>query len=240
MNIIAKLNRSYLGKLVRIPLKLIPKNAVFPILSGKLRGKKWIVGSSNHGCWLGTYEYKKRKLMEGLVTQNSIFYDIGSHAGFYTLLGSVLVGPAGKVISFEPHPRNIYYLKKHKELNSLDNVIIIEAAVSDTNGWKNFEEGITYSRGRVALNGALKVKSVSLNELAFKGEIPFPQYIKIDVEGHELSVLKGATYILKNYHPVLFLATHGEEIHNGCCNLLKSFDYKIRQIGKKVDEIVAY
>lgn len=43
-------NRNIIGKLFRFPLKFIPEGTIVPILQGKLKGKKWIVGSSNHGC----------------------------------------------------------------------------------------------------------------------------------------------------------------------------------------------
>jgi len=45
---------SVVGKLLRLPLKLIPEGTILPIVQGKLKGKKWIAGSSHHGFWLGT------------------------------------------------------------------------------------------------------------------------------------------------------------------------------------------
>jgi hypothetical protein len=55
-------NNSVVEKLLRFPLRLIPSNMVLPILQGRLKGKKWIVGLSNHGCWLGSYKYEKQTL----------------------------------------------------------------------------------------------------------------------------------------------------------------------------------
>jgi len=122
-------DNSVVGKVLRLPLKLIPGGTILPILQGNLKGKKWIVGSSNHGCWLGTYEFAKQRLFSETIREGSVVYDIGAHVGFYTLLASVLVGPKGKVVAFEPLPRNIYYLKKHLRLNQCKNVILVEAAV---------------------------------------------------------------------------------------------------------------
>lgn len=65
---------------------------VVPVLQGSLRGRKWIVGSSNHGCWLGSYEWKKQRLFTRTVSSGDVVFDIGAHVGFYTLLASVLVG----------------------------------------------------------------------------------------------------------------------------------------------------
>jgi hypothetical protein len=52
-------NKSIMGKLLRYPLRFIPKDMKLPILQGKLQGKWWIAGSSNYGCLLGSYEYNK-------------------------------------------------------------------------------------------------------------------------------------------------------------------------------------
>jgi predicted methyltransferase len=93
-----------------------------PILQGKLRGKKWSVGSCSHGCWLGRYEYKKRIIFENTVRQGNTVLDIGAYVGFYTVLASILVGPTGKVHAFEPLPRNLEYIKEHLRLNNITNV----------------------------------------------------------------------------------------------------------------------
>ena len=99
MNFSAIPFKTLYGKILRLPLRLIPKNMKLPILQGKLRGEKWIVGSSNHGCWLGSYEYKQRILFEKTIIRGSVIFDIGAHVGFYTLLASKLVGPKGKVFA---------------------------------------------------------------------------------------------------------------------------------------------
>src|SRR5512139_3781902 len=98
MNFSGISNHSVVGKALRFPLRLIPDDATLPILQGRLRGKRWISGSCNHGCWLGSYEYHKRVLFERTITPGSVVFDLGAHVGFYTLLASVLVGHAGRVV----------------------------------------------------------------------------------------------------------------------------------------------
>lgn len=107
MNISAVPHDSLVGRLLRWPLRFIPPELVVPILQGKLKGRKWVVGSSKHGCWLGSYEYHKRRLFEQLIRPGDTVFDIGAHVGFYTLLASILTGPAGRVFAFEPLPRNL-------------------------------------------------------------------------------------------------------------------------------------
>jgi FkbM family methyltransferase len=204
---------------------------------------KWIAGCSNHGCWLGSYEYAKRKAFEKAVVEGSVVFDIGANVGFYTLLASVLVGPRGRVFAFEPVPANIRYLKAHLQLNHISNVDVIEAAVSDFTGAAHFDVGPNPSMGRLATGGSLTVRTVTLDEMVGRGELPPPDCLKIDVEGAEAQVLKGARALLSDHHPTIFLATHGSEIHSECCRLLVSLEYELKAINgarlDETDEIVA-
>ena len=224
-------NKSLLGKLLRLPLRLLPAQIQMPIMQGRLKGKRWIVGSFNHGCWLGNYEYDTRLLFERTITQGSVVFDIGGHVGFYTLLASELVGPNGKVFVFEPAPRNLFYLREHLRLNHVKNVVVIEAAVSDRSGVVSFDEGPHSSMGHIVDGGgSFQVNIVVLDELISSGEIPTPDYMKIDIEGAEALALSGAKSMLIKSHPTIFLATHGSGVHQECCHLLRSVDYELEPI----------
>src|SRR5436853_6940153 len=95
---------SIVGRMGRAALGLVPKRAVGPILQGELKGCKWVVGSSIHGCWLGSFEFEKQQLFRQYVKPGMTVYDIGANVGFYTLLSSRLAGSEGAVYSFEPLP----------------------------------------------------------------------------------------------------------------------------------------
>jgi FkbM family methyltransferase len=223
-------DRSLVGKVLRFPLKLLPVQLKMPIMQGRLKGKRWIVGSSNHGCWLGSYEFDKQLLFARTITQGSVVFDLGGHVGFYTLLASELVGPAGKVYVFEPVPRNLYFLKEHLRLNRADNVTVLEAAVADKSGIMSFDEGPASSMGHIASDGKLQVKTVTLDELITTGEIPVPDYMKLDIEGAELMALSGSKSMLEESHPTIFMATHGSSVHQECCYLLQSLGYRLQPI----------
>ena len=123
----SKINyQSFLGKLLRLPLRLIPKTMILPILQGRLRGKKWIVGAGEHGYWLGSYELNKRQAFEREVKPGAVVFDIGANVGFFSLLAAVLAGRKGKVYAFEPLPRNVSFLRKHAALNQLDTIEVFE------------------------------------------------------------------------------------------------------------------
>jgi FkbM family methyltransferase len=243
MNFSGVSNKGFVGRMIRWPLRFIPAEAQLPILQGVLKGKRWIAGSSTHGCWAGSYEYEKQLLFTQTITKGSVVFDIGAHVGFYTLLASMLVQSQGRVFAFEPLPRNAIYLSEHVRINNISNVQIVKAAVTNTCGQLYFDDIAGNSMGKIADSGRIQVKAVSIDELVADGTIPLPNFIKIDVEGAEYLVLTGAQQTLIKAQPTLFLATHGNEVHRQCCDLLIAMGYHLSPIsGKSIyntDEILA-
>ena len=243
MNLSRITDRTFIGRVLRLPLRLIPSQTVLPIMQGPLKGMKWITGSGVHGYWLGIYENEKQQKFIQQVKTGSVVYDIGANVGFYTLLASVLVGGAGRVVAFEPLPANLAYLTKHLALNNVRNTQVIEAAVSDENGTAMFTDITERSSGHFDLSGKLEVRTVRLDTLCENGEIPLPDVMKIDVEGAEYQVLRGALSILEKHHPLIFLATHGREVHKQSCDLLVQLGYRLASISsasvETTDELLA-
>lgn len=203
---------SFIGKNLRKILKIIPKNCALPIFQGRLRCKKWVIGSGVFGYWLGTYELEKQKLFEKTVKKGDVVFDIGAQAGFYSLLAAELAGEDGKVFAFEPLPKNILLLKRNINLNNYKNIFVREEAVSDKSDTNcPFEPGSSNFTGKICETGELKVNAVSLDDLVSQNKLPAPDVLKIDVEGAELAVLKGASLTVKKYHPDIFLSIHGKE-----------------------------
>lgn len=163
---------SILGRILRLPLRALPKELRVSILQGPLRGKRWIVGASTHGCWLGSYEYANQRLFSKTIRPGSVVYDVGAHVGFYTLLAATLVGPQGHVVAFEPVPRNIGYLREHLKLNGITNVTVVEAAAGAGEGSAWFDEGPTSSMGHLSATGGLRVHTVRIDEMVAAGKIP--------------------------------------------------------------------
>lgn len=214
-----------LNKLVSIPLKLLPRNLVVPILSGALKGQKWIVGAAIHRCWLGFYEHSKQQLIVREVRKNTVFWDVGANVGFYTLLAAKLVG-SGKVFAFEPVPRNCSYLRRHLQLNEVHNVEVLPLAVSDANGISSFQVEETGFMGHLCEDGSVSVSTATLDRLIEDGRLLPPDYVKMDIEGAELLALRGATRTFQRFRPILFLATHGRQIERECYQLLESWGYE--------------
>lgn len=84
---------------------------------------------------------------------------------------------------------------------------------------------------------------VVLDELHKKGGLPAPNFIKIDVEGGEMVVLRGLENILNEHHPKMIVATHGDEIHEETMSFLSGKGYKftpIDQLKGDVETLAIY
>lgn len=180
-------------------------------------------------------------LYEKFLKKGDVYIDIGANLGYMSLNAEKIVGKEGKVLSFEPDTKILPLLKKNKFINNSD-IIIIENAVSDHTGIEIFN--IATESGLSRLNNAhnnlvglelfeqIEVKTDTLdnfiNELIPNRPV---KLIKIDVEGLELRILRGAVNSLKNYCPVLILEiNHGAMKENDVSlidilNFLNDFSY---------------
>ena len=233
-------SQSLLGQLMRAPLRLIPRDTVVPILQGPLRGKRWIVGSGISRLWLGSYEPEKMQLAASLLHPGDVAFDIGANVGIYSLLFSEVVGLAGRVVTFEPSPRNVGYLRRHLSLNLVTNVSVMAAAVSRASGKAMFDMGADSSTGRISPQGALEIEAIRLDDFVVR-ENCRPSLIKIDVEGAEVEVLEGASDTLRNSAPMLLIATHSAALKAACIELLEHHRYSVRELGVgwQSDELLA-
>lgn len=236
LNLAKITGQSVLGKVLRLPLALIPNETVVPVLQGPLRGARWIVGSSTHGCWVGCYEFTKQRLFARTLRSGQVVYDVGANVGFYTLLASVLVGPTGRVVAFEPLPRNVTYLRTHVELNHCTNTVVVTAAAWGTTGKAQFDESADRSTAHLSSDGALLVETVTLDDVVFARHEHPPHVMKIDVEGAELAVLHGGRRTIELYKPVIFLALHGPELYRQCRDWLSARGYTVHPITGTPDQ----
>ena len=131
-------------------------------------------------------------------------FDVGAHAGYFTLLLSRSVRSHGRVFAFEPEPTNIEHLRQHVRINGLTNVEIVEAAAADAGGSSRFDKTAASMMGHLSRDGSAQVQTVRLDDF------PTPDIIKMDIEGAETLALLGATRILSERHTQWFIELHGD------------------------------
>jgi FkbM family methyltransferase len=221
---------SSFARLARLPLRLLPRTAGVPILSGALRGKRWVVGAATHGCWLGTFERRTQAVFRNLVKRDGVVFDIGANVGFFTLLASCLVGPRGKVVAFEPVPRNVGMLRRHLEMNGIENVDVRQVAVSDVTGIARMRTLHSNLQWKLAPEGDIEVETVALDDLWSTAALPRPDVVKMDIEGAEAGALAGAARLLAEAMPVLVLSAHGWEQYERCRLQLSRAGYEFDPI----------
>jgi len=158
------------------------------------------------------FEPRERSFVARYLRQGMIVLDIGAHHGFYTLLSSKLVGPAGKVFAFEPSPREQKALRLNLILNRCKNVSVQALALSDaetqTDLYVANDEHTGFNSLRPpGISGPttqVKVITKRLDDWLREAKVDRADLVKLDVEGGELAVLQGgANFLERRPRPVI-------------------------------------
>jgi FkbM family methyltransferase len=213
--------------------RLLPSWA-YPVLRGPLRGARFVLGAFAGECggasvYFNRIEQEQTELMVRSLQQGQTFFDIGANAGYYTILGSRLVGVSGRVVAFEPSIRNLHYLYRHVEVNRTGNVDVFSGGCAEKMSLELFSQGDNCATGRLRKdddeNAGAPVPVISIDLFVQRTGI-VPDVIKIDVEGAELSVLKGAQAVLRSSKPLVFLSIHSDKLREECLELLSGLGYR--------------
>lgn len=145
--------------------------------------------------------------------ENPVLFDIGACYGSYSFI--TLLNPKVHVEAFEPYPTMIEYMKDIIRLNNIPNIHLNEFGLSDEERKCDMKFGSSFDRAELNLNvGTTNIKTNKSGEFIFKtlDSLNYEKVdlIKIDVEGHEMEVFKGAEQTLKRCKPMYIQV----EIHN--------------------------
>lgn len=183
----------------------------------------------------GTYESGTMKIMNDVLNKGGTFIDIGANIGLMSLYASRIIGNEGKVLSFEPLLSTYKILIQNMSLNNARNIKAINNAIGSTNGIVEIFDNSKINRGASSLIKTNQTKSShrvpikSLDTYLDENPIDSITCIKIDVEGWELEVLKGATKTLSGpdapiciiecscLHPIF--GGDIQDIYNFLCNI---------------------
>lgn len=185
-------------------------------------------------CW----DLEVRRWMDRYIKPGMIVLDVGANFGFFSLIMSRLVGPAGRVFAFEPEPGFCERLRKHIEINSIENVTVKPFALWNVSAvLPLIKEGPPYfSSARVhsstdVPDSAHSVMCKSLDDIWDWERLDF---IKIDVDGCELEVLCGASILIGKYRPIIVVEIMIDTKGLSAMKLLQSLGYVLHDHKGKI------
>lgn len=190
----------------------------------------------------GSWEPEVQRAVVSLVREGYRTFDIGAHIGYYTLILSKLVGNSGSVVAFEPLSDNFQVLRENIAVNSCFQTEPVAKAVWHSSGQLELavqaDAAESFPRRASAMTKVgerrVLVDAVSLDDL-WANRTESVDFIKIDVEGAEEQVLRGAREMITRSHPAFLI-----ELHHFHCSpedspvpsMLASFGYRVRWLDR--------
>lgn len=171
----------------------------FPFVEGsKLFATKEMTGATSN-LYCGLHEVEEMAFILQVLAENDLFVDIGANIGSYTILAAA--GPKAKVISIEPIPSTFFKLSLNIKLNDFDEFVsAYNVGLSDKNGVLKFFSNLDTINHVIADDEKIpniEVKVLTLDEVIANR---CTTVIQIDVEDHEIHLLRGGSTTLNNFN----------------------------------------
>ncbi|PSB06269.1 hypothetical protein C7B62_23300 [Pleurocapsa sp. CCALA 161] len=204
----------------------------FDFVIGDSEGQQWYDSSPQNQVESLNPEFQ---FIKQLTQRGDIVFECGTHHGLTAMLLSKWVGNEGKIVSFEINQHNAAIARKNFELNKINNVILEEKGLgSQKSSQKIFNKSnssvtpsnvISLGWLKNFIYGTNEVEIIALDDYV-KTQSILPTFLKIDVEGYESEVLKGAKEILKTL-PKLEIEIHTE--------ILSRYNTSVEEIFELID-----
>ena len=223
-----------------------PKNSIRICTRGGIRYSLDISDYMQYCIYFGI-EIEPRDTLYGLVRNGTTVIDVGTNIG-ETLLNFAHTNRDGRNIGFEPVPHLYEKAKNNIELNEFANIELVNKGLSSVEETLSFYETSENNTGGTFLtrddntDSIRSVQAVRLNDFAEQNQLENISLIKIDVEGFEMEVLKGASEVLKRWEPTLFVEiddnflARQQSSATAVFDFLVSHGYKIKNA--KTDEYI--
>jgi FkbM family methyltransferase len=192
------------------------------------------------GILRGQYEQDEIRFVRGLLKPGDTAVDAGAHIGFFTVQMAAAVGPAGKVYAFEPLDANADLLERTTRENDFAGRVVFQrAAVGASSGTatltfpaETLNSGGAYllraGTAPLAGNKTRSVPQVALDDLRVQRPV---RLIKMDVEGAEPLVIRGAVRLLKEDRPVILSEIHPTQLERASGVTAKQFLAELDALG---------
>lgn len=169
----------------------------------------WSMGFSIY--WSGFHEFHEFLFLNKFLKKDMVFVDIGANLGEYSLFSAKRLS-SGKVLAFEPMPKMSVLLEENRVLNQFENIEIFKYGLSEQEGvlpiyeMENANEGLsTFFPGNQKSKSALVVPLKVFDTEVERWGVDRIDFVKIDVEGSEWSVLKGARKTIQKFKPLVMV-----------------------------------
>jgi FkbM family methyltransferase len=167
----------------------------------------------------GHLEPRTTALFERILRPGNSFIDVGAHVGYHSLVAARLVGESGRIFAIDPQPYNCAKILANAELNGFTNLTVVAAVVAEANGFTALKNQSRQDKARLTLagpgvnDGALTfvVPRITLRWLIETYTLRPVNLLKIDVEGFELEVLKGAGDAVRAIENIVFEVLPGDD-----------------------------
>jgi FkbM family methyltransferase len=179
------------------------------------------------------YELEVFGRLSGILKPGLVFVDVGAHIGRFSFPIARLLSENGLVIAIEPDPISFKALTMGIRLNGFKNVIGLNIALGEGGGsvllCRKFVTATSSIVERESCSDLVKVPMKSLDSLVKELNIPRVDIVKIDVEGAELQVLRGAILTFKKFKPHVFVEVRSYN-EKGFEELIKNLSYECRSL----------
>jgi FkbM family methyltransferase len=194
---------------------------------------------------LEVYEYWMTKLFRSVLREGMTVLDIGAHKGTYSVLFASLMNDKGKVLAFEPDPANYNWIWKNIQANDFKSIEVYPFALADNEGNATFypADGMgslfPHFTSKALGKAPMDVKIRRLDNFLQEKNIRDVDVIKMDVEGADLLVLRGAENTLRTTNLRLFMDVdvHTNSERRELFELLSDCGFEIYRIGKKLGPV---
>lgn len=171
----------------------------------------------------GSYEMGTIYFLKKVLRENDIYLDVGANIGVLCIAASKFVGRNGKVYAFEPEMEMFSILQENVKLNRLENIYCYNIACGSSKQKMLIYKNLVVNRGSASLikpqgdSSGVEVLVETLDDFVQTKHIGDVRMVKIDVEGWELEVLKGAKALLsRSKAPIICIEySHLHQVHNG-------------------------
>ncbi len=188
--------------------------------------------------WQGHYEPSSQEVVGKYFKPGKTFYDVGGGVGFYSLVAARL---GAQVFTIEPDPKSLGWIKRNAQRNNLDGKLhLMPLAANSFTGTMLMEASETvrgHGHGHAQEvfgsdpSKCHETKCTTLDD--FARENPPPDLVKIDVEGCEAAVIRGAEWLMREVRPSILCEIHTPELAAEVSEIVSARNYRIEWLDNK-------